>query len=95
MKRMFYCLIPLLLIFTLSACGPRYYLPADRDKPGEIVVSAYTQNGCMEELQEEAKSQNVEVKLRKIETDLGWEILVFPFYKGYRCLGEVVGLAKK
>ena len=95
MKKICFYVIPLILIFIVSGCGPRYYLPADKDKPGEIVVSAYTQDGCMEELQEEAKVQNVEVKLKKIETDLGWEILLFPFYKGYRCIGEVVGPAKK
>jgi hypothetical protein len=43
----------------------------------------------------EAKTQNVEVKLRKIETAFGWEILLFPFYKGYRYIGAGVGLAKK
>ncbi len=94
MKKIFYGILTFLLIFVVSGCGPRYYLPADKDKPGEIVVSAYTQDGCMEELQAEAKTQNVEVKLRKIETDLGWEILLFPFYKGYRCIGEVIGPAK-
>lgn len=49
----------------------RYYLPADKNKIGEIVVSAYTEDRRLEELQEEAKVQNVEVKLRKFETDLG------------------------
>ena len=29
MKRMVYGIAPLLLIFILSGCGPRYYLPRD------------------------------------------------------------------
>jgi predicted small lipoprotein YifL len=95
MKKVSSWIVSFLLVCMIAGCGPRYYIPADKDKPGEIVVSAYTQEGCLEELQEEAKAQNVEVKLRKIETDLGWEILLFPFYKGYRCIGEVIGPAKK
>ncbi len=90
MKRIFCWAIALILITIVAGCGPRYYIPADRDKPGEIVVSAYTQDGCIEELQEEAKARSVEVKLKKVDTDLGWQIFLFPFYKGYRCLGEVI-----
>ena len=84
----------ILLIACLTGCGPRYYIPNDGPEPGQLVVSAYTQDGCMEELQEEAKNRGLEVKLKKIETDLGWEILLYPFYKGYRCFGEVTGPAK-
>lgn len=59
------------------------------------MVSAYTQDGCLEELQEEAKARSVEIKLKKVDTDLGWQIFLFPFYKGYRCIGEVVGPRKQ
>ena len=45
------------------------------------MVSAYTQDGCLEELQEEGKKRGVELKLKNVETDLGWEIFLFPFYK--------------
>jgi hypothetical protein len=70
------------------------HVPESQGKPAQIVVRAYTQNGCLEELQQEAKNRGVEVKLTNVESDLGWEILVFPFYKGYKCTGEVTGSAK-
>ena len=75
----------------IGGCGPQFYLPESKDRPAQIVVSAYTQDGCFEELQEEAKRRNVEVKLKNVETDLGWEIFLFPFYKGYKCTGEITG----
>jgi hypothetical protein len=79
--------------FTLLAgCGPNFYRPAlSLDQPAEITVSAYTQDGCMENLEEEAKKHNVNVQLKKVETELGWQILLFPYYKGYRCTGIVTG----
>lgn len=94
-KFYFICGVSSLLALLISGCGPRYYIAGDANKPGEVVASGYTQDGCLEELREESKTQNVEVKLKKIDTDLGWAIFLFPFYKGYRCFGEVVGPAKK
>ena len=82
-------------LFLLAACGPQFYLPEARDRPAQIVVSAYTQNGCFEELQEEANKRGVQVRLKSVDTDLGWQIALFPFYKGYKCTGEIVGPAKK
>lgn len=84
----FTCAVVVLILIT--ACGPQYSLPGNGGRPAQIVVSAYTQNGCLEELQEEAKRQGVEVRLKNVETDLGWEIFLFPFYKGYKCTGEVI-----
>jgi hypothetical protein len=26
---------------------------------------------------------------------LGWEIFLFPFYKGYKCIGEVTGPVRR
>ena len=71
------------------------WLPESKDRPAQIVVSAYTENGCLEELQEEAKRAGVEVRLKDIQTDLGWEIFLFPFYKGYKCIGEVTGPVRR
>ena len=93
------CVFSLTLLAFLMGCGPKFYLPENRGKPAQIVVSAYTQNGCLEELQEEAKNRGVEVKLTNVETDWRrppgpWEILWYPFYKGYKCTGEVTGPAK-
>ncbi len=84
-------LIPIAFIYTfLVACGPNFYRPAlGLDQPAEITVSAYTQDGCLENLEEEAKKHNVNVQLKNIETELGWQILLFPYYKGYRCTGIV------
>jgi hypothetical protein len=91
MKKILECA---LVFFTLIAgCGPQFYLPESKERPGQIVVSAYTQAGCFEELQDAAKRAGVEVKLKNVETDLGWEIFLFPFYKGYKCIGEVTGPA--
>ena len=78
MKKVFPYLIFLILI---TGCGPQFYLPETKDRPAQIVVSTYTQDGCIEELQEEAKRRGVTVNLKSVETDLGWEILLFPFYR--------------
>jgi len=78
----------------IAGCVPQFYLPESKDRPAQIVVSAYTQDGCLEELQEEAKRRGVQVQLKNVESDLGWEIFLFPFYKGYKCTGEVIGPAK-
>src|SRR5262244_443350 len=87
-------LVSLMLFVFITGWGPQFYLQENQGKPAQIVVSAYTQNGCMEELQQEAKNRGVEVKLTNVETDLGWEIFLYPFYKGYKCTGEVTGPAK-
>ncbi len=87
--------IPLLywlLPAVLTACGPHFYRPSlGPDQPAEITVSAYTQDGCLESLNEEAAKRHVEIKLKNIETELGWQIFLFPTYKGYRCTGIVTG----
>jgi hypothetical protein len=57
-------------------------------------VSAYTQSGCLQELQEAANRAGVEVRLKDVQTDLGWQILLFPFYKGYKCTDEIIGPAR-
>ena len=87
MKRV--CMI--LLLFVIVGCGPQYSIPQTKERPGQIVVSAYTQSGCFEELQESAKQSGVEVQLKDVQTDLGWEIFLFPLYKGYKCTGEIIG----
>ena len=85
----------LFLFFLISGCGPEFYLPETKDRPAQIVVSTYTQDGCLEELQEEGKRRGVAVSLKNVETDLGWEIFLFPFYKGYKCTGEITGPLKR
>src|SRR5215470_7988487 len=55
----------MLLVFVPDG-EPQYYPQADQGKPTQIVVSAYTQNGCLEELQQEAKNRGVEVKLTNV-----------------------------
>ena len=82
------------IMILCSACGPRYYIPSDSAQPGRVVVSAYTQGGCVEELKEEAKQHGIEVKLKDIQSDLGRGILLWPFYKSYKCTGKVIGSAK-
>ena len=79
---------------VIAGCGPQYVLPETKQQPGQIVVSAYTQSGCFEELQEAAKAAGVEVRLKDVQTDLGWQIFLFPFYKGYKCTGEIIGPAR-
>ena len=83
----------IVLFVVIAGCGPQYVLPETKQQPGQIVVSAYTQSGCFEELQEAAKAAGVEVRLKDVQTDLGWEIFLFPFYKGYKCIGEITGPA--
>ena len=91
-KVLFHSLV--LLTFSVG-CGPQFVLPETKERPGQIVVSAYTQNGCLEELQETANQSGVEVRLKDVQTDLGWEIFLFPFYKGYKCIGEITGPVRR
>ena len=85
----------LALLLLLPGCGPQFALPETKERPAQIVVSAYTQNGCLEDLQTAANQAGVEVRLKDIQTDLGWEIFLFPFYKGYKCIGEVTGPVRR
>jgi hypothetical protein len=84
----------IVLVALITGCGPQFMLPETKERPGQIVVSAYTQSGCFEDLHEAANRAGVEVRLKDVQTDLGWEIFLFPFYKGYKCTGEIVGPAR-
>ena len=84
----------ILFIALIAGCGPQFMLPETKERPGQIVVSSYTPSGCFEDLHEAASRAGVEVKLKDVQTDLGWEIFLFPFYKGYKCTGEITGPAR-
>ena len=75
---------------AVAGCGPHDYVPAEKDKPAQIVVSSYTKDGCVQELEAEAGRRGVEVKLTDMEAS-GWEL---PFSKRFRCTGDVIGPAK-
>ena len=79
----------LALILVVSGCGQHYIMP-DSSAPEKIVVSGYTNDGCIENLHEEAAKNGVKVKLTEVKSDLGWGILLWPLYKSYVCTGEVV-----
>jgi hypothetical protein len=84
----------IVFLALIAGCGPQFILPETKERPAQIVVSAYTQSGCLDDLQESAKRAGVEVRLKDVQTDLAWEIVLFPFYKGYKCIGEVTGPAR-
>jgi hypothetical protein len=65
-------------------------MPDSTGAPQKIVVSTYTNDGCIETLNEEAAKQGVKVRLTDVKSDLGWGILFWPIYKSYTCTGEVV-----
>ncbi len=72
-----------------GGCGPRYFLPATAERPALFVASAYSREGCLEMLRQDAAKVGFEIKLSGVER----QSVLFPFYKGYRCTGEVVGRA--
>ena len=80
----------IVLVLLLSSCGPHYIMPDTTGAPQNIVVSAYTNDGCFEVLNEEAAKNGVKVKLTDVKSDLGWGIFFWPIYKSYTCTGEVV-----
>ena len=80
----------LALILVVSGCGQHYIMPDSTGAPQKIVVSAYTNDGCIETLHEEATKNGVKVKLIEVKSDLGWGIFLWPLYKSYACTGEVV-----
>ncbi|MDE2258723.1 MAG: hypothetical protein KGK17_00125 [Betaproteobacteria bacterium] len=76
----------------LTGCGAHYYRPSvTPDERPELTVSAYTQQGCLDTLEEEAVARHVTVALRDVRANLGWEIVLWPLYKGYQCTGVVTG----
>lgn len=80
----------LALILAVTGCGQHYIMPDSTGAPQKIVVSAYTNDGCIEVLNEEASKQGVKVRLTDVKSDLGWGIFLWPLYKSYTCTGEVV-----
>jgi hypothetical protein len=84
----------IVFLALIVGCGPQFVLPETKERPAQIVVSAYTQSGCLEELHAAAKSGGVEVRLKDVQADLGWQIFLYPFYKGYKCTGEITGPAR-
>jgi len=83
-------MLPIVLIFSAAlagGCGPRYFLPATGERPALFVASAYSREGCLELLRQDAAKVGFEIKLSGVER----ESVLFPFYKGFRCTGEVVG----
>ena len=75
-------IIPYLILILIAACGPQFYLPETKDRPRKLSSARTRRTDVFEELQEEAKRRGVAVRLKSVETDLGWEIFLFPFYKG-------------
>ena len=78
----------------IAGCGPQFILPETKERPAQIVVSAYTQSGCLEDLHAAATSAGVEVRLKDVQADVARQISLFPFYKGYKCTGEIIGPAQ-
>lgn len=89
-------LVAIMICFSmfLGGCGPKYIVRGSEGKPSQIVVSAYTQSGCIEDMNEFARENGFEAKLLKIDSDLGWGIFFWPLYKSYKCTGESLPLAK-
>jgi hypothetical protein len=54
-------LYPLAFFGLITSCGPQFYLTETKETRPQIVVSAYTQDGCIEELHQEAKQRGLEV----------------------------------
>ena len=84
----------IVFLALIAGCGPQFVLPETKERPAQIVVSAYTQSGCLEDLHAAAESSGLEVRLKDVQADLGWQIFLFPFYKGYKCTGEITGPAR-
>ena len=91
----------------MNKIRPQYHLSYSDCRPRTAVLSSRNQGkarpnrgkclpqaGCFEDLQEAANRSGVEVRLKDVQTDLGWEIFLFPFYKGYKCIGEITGPAR-
>ncbi|MBK8814390.1 MAG: hypothetical protein IPN42_02250 [Methylococcaceae bacterium] len=77
-----------LLSILLTGCGPHYFRPAlGIDQPAEITVSAYTQDGCLENLEEEAKKRQVEIKQKKLKQNWVGKYYCSPTTKVIAVLG--------
>lgn len=84
--------VPIMLsALVISGCGANYVKPPlEANQPTELVVSAYTQDGCLEELNKKAATMGGTAKLVDVKSDLGWGIMMWPVYKSYQCKGYLV-----
>ncbi len=80
-----------ILALYLAGCGQHYIVSDNTGAPQKIFVSAYSEIGCIETLNEEAAKQGVKVILTNQENDKkDWGTNWFPFVKHFKCTGEVL-----
>jgi hypothetical protein len=81
-------------ILLLGCRSSLSYLPPAENRPALILATGYTQAGCVERLQAEARKRNVTIKVTKVIRQVGAGPFLFPFYRDYLCHGEVTGGAE-
>ena len=80
--------IGLCLASGMAACGPNsVMLHGQTGEPILVQESAYTAAGCRQNLEEEAQRIGMPLRSTDIKGSLFGDTLLWPFVKGYVCLG--------
>ena len=76
-------------VALLAGCSTSLsYLPGVESRPAMIVAIAYTRDGCVDKLRQEAEKRQLKIDVTKVVTEWGFGALSFPFYRDYQCHGE-------
>ncbi len=82
------------VVALMAGCGQQYYIPPLENLSGELTVSAYTRDGCLEALQAEARARGVELRETRVYDAGNAGIIFWPLVKKSSCAGPVVRARK-
>lgn len=83
------------LVAGLTACGPSSVMLHSRTgDPILLQESAFTADGCRQDLQEEAERIGMTLRSADVKGSLFGEALLWPFVKGYVCVGTAQELPR-
>lgn len=73
---------------TVSACGPTSNMLHSRSgEPMVIQQSAYSEEGCLQNLEAEAQRIGMQLRSTDVKGSFFGDSLLWPFVKGYVCIG--------
>lgn len=83
-----------IVVLLAAGCGPHYTIPNyDTNEIEKVISSGRSPQGCIENLKEDAKNLNVEVRLTDVQQQPSSGPIAWIYTNSYMCTGKVV--AKK
>jgi hypothetical protein len=75
----------------LAGCGPHYTIPNyETDEIEKVISSGRSPQGCIENLKEDAKNLNVNVRLTDVQHQATSGPIAWIYSNSYVCTGKVV-----